>query len=151
MAVTDFDPSLAFVQLVGSPWTNGEYFAAIGGIEGFGGNATADLLTKPEIYEQLRGTVSAIDADNRLLTYDVRSVQEVSLSDQMRFAFAPQRKVEDLEGREIAKTEAGMIVTVTNIGIATGALVFLAAMFLIQRFVVRRRQKIQVSEEGDEL
>ena len=151
VAVTDFDPALAFVQLVGSPWTSGEYFAAIGGIEGFGENATVDLLTKPEIYEQLRGNVSAIDADNRLVTYDVRSVQEVSLSEQMRFAFAPERKVEDLEGREITKTEAGMMATVTNIGIASGALVFLGAMFLIQRFVVRRRQKIQVSEEGDEL
>jgi len=151
VAVTDFDPALAFVQLVGSPWTSGEYFAAIGGIEGFGENATVDLLTKPEIYEQLRGNVSAIDADNRLVTYDVRSVQEVSLSEQMRFAFSPERKVEDLEGREITKTEAGMMATVTNIGIASGALVFLGAMFLIQRFVVRRRQKIQVSEEGDEL
>ena len=149
--VTDFDPSLGFVQLVTSPWTSGEYFAAIGGIEGYGGNATAGLLTKPEIYEQLRGTVSAIDADNRIVTYDVRSVQEVSLSEQMRLAFAPERHVQDLEGREIAKTEAGVVATVTNIGIAAGAVVCLAVMFVIQRLVVRRRQKIQVTEEGDEL
>lgn len=149
--VADFDPTLGFVQLVTSPWTGGEYFAAIGGIEGYGGNATAGLLTKPEIYEQLRGTVSAIDADNRLVTYDVRSVQEVSLSEQMRLAFPPTRHVEDLEGQEIAKTEAGLVATVTNIGIAAGALAFLVVMFVIQRIVVRRRQKIQVSEEGDEL
>lgn len=149
--VTDFDPTLGFVQLVTSPWTSGEYFAAIGGIEGYAGNATVDLLTKPEIFERLRGTVSAIDVEKRILTYDVRSVQEVSLSEQMRLAFAPDRHVEDLEGHEIAKTEAGVVATVTNIGIGTGALVFLAVMFVIQRFVVRRRRKIQITEEGDEL
>jgi hypothetical protein len=148
--VTDFDPTLGFVQLVPSPWTSGEYFAAIGGIEGYGGNATVDLLTKPEIFERLRGTVSAIDAENRIFTYDVRTVQEVSLSNQMRLAFAPDRHVEDLEGQEIAKTEAGVVATVTNIGIGTGAFVFLAAMFLIQRLIVRRRRKIQSTEEGDE-
>ena len=149
--ITDFDPSLGFVQLVTSPWSSGDYFAAIGGLEGYGGNATVDLLTKPEIYERLRGTVSAIDAGKRLVTYDVRSVQEVSLSDQMRFAFSPERHDEDLEEREIKLTEAGMAATVTNIGIGTGALVFLAALFFIQRIVVRRRRKTQIPEEGDEL
>lgn len=149
--VADFDPTLAFVQLVTSPWTPGEYFAAIGGLAGYGGNATVDLLTDPGIYERLRGTVSAMDGDKRLVTYDVRSVQEVSLSDQMRFAFAPQRHEEDLEGREIAKTEAGMAATVQNIGLGAGALVLLAALFLIQRIIVRRRRKIQVHEEGSEL
>ena len=148
---TDFDPSLAFVQLVTSPWSSGEYFAAIGGLEGYGGNATLDLLTSPEISERLRGTVSAIDSERRLVTYDVRSIQEVSLSDQMRFAFAPERNEEDLEGREIAKTEAGMVATITNIGIGTGALVFLAALFILQRIVVRRRRKSQAPEAGDEL
>ena len=151
LPVTDFDPDLGFVQLVISPWTDGEYFAAIGGLEGYGGNATVDLLTSPEIYERLHGTISAIDGDNRLVTYDVRSVHEVSLSDQMRFAFAPKPHVEDLEEREISITEAGMASTVTNIGIGAGTLVFLTALFLIQRFVVARRRRNHISEEGDEL
>jgi hypothetical protein len=69
----------------------------------------------------------------------------------MRFAFAPKPHVEDLEGREIAITEAGMATTVTNIGIAAGTLVFLTALFLIQRFVVARRRRNHISEEGDEL
>jgi hypothetical protein len=69
----------------------------------------------------------------------------------MRFAFAPKPHVEDLEEREISITEAGMASTVTNIGIGAGTLVFLTALFLIQRFVVARRRRNHISEEGDEL
>lgn len=149
--VTDFDSSLSFVQLVASPWTAGEFFAAIGGLENYGGEATVDLLTNPAIYERLRGTVSALDADKRLVTYDVRTVQEVSLSEQMRIAFAPDSREEDLEGEEIKKTEAGLAAMSMNIGIGAGTLVFLAALFVLQRIVVRRRRRNQVIEEGDEL
>jgi hypothetical protein len=149
--VTDFDPTLSFVQLVASPWTDGEFFAAIGGLENYGGNATLALLNDPGIFEQLRGTISALDGDSRLLTYDVRSIQEVSLSDKMRLAFSPDRRVEDLEAKEIKITEAGLAATALNIGIGTGAMALLAGLFLIQRFVVRRRKKNHSVEEGDEL
>ena len=149
--VTDFDPNLSFVQLVASPWTAGEFFAAIGGLENYGGDATIALINNPGIFERLRGTVSALDGDSRLLTYDVRSVQEVSLSQTMRLAFSPDRRVEDLEAKEIKITEAGLAATALNIGIGTGALALLAGLFLIQRFVVRRRHKNHSAEKGDEL
>jgi hypothetical protein len=41
--------------------------------------------------------------------------------------------------------------TALNIGIGTGALALLASLFLIQRFVVRRRHKNHSAEKGDEL
>ena len=149
--MTDFDSSLSFVQLVASPWSSGEFFAAIGGLENYAGPATVNLLTNPAIYERLRGTVSALDTDKRLFTYDVRTIQEVSLSDQMRFAFSPEHRQEDIEGAEIQKTEAGMAATTANIGIAAGALILLASLFVIQRLVVRHRRRNHVIEEGDEL
>jgi hypothetical protein len=136
---------------VASPWTDGEFFAAIGGLENYGGDATIALINNPGIFERLRGTVSALDGDSRLLTYDVRSVQEVSLSQTMRLAFSPDRRVEDLEAKEIKITEAGLAATALNIGIGTGAMALLASLFLIQRFVVRRRHKNHSAEKGDEL
>ena len=151
VAITDFDSSLSIVQLVPSPWSPDEYFAAIGGLQNYGGETTVELLTNRGIYERLRGTVSALDADLQLVTYDVRTVQEVSLSDQLRFAFSPDRKGEDIEGEEIKKTEAGMVAATINIGIGAGALLLLGGLFLIQRFVVRRRRQNHVHEEGDEL
>jgi len=41
--------------------------------------------------------------------------------------------------------------TALNVGIGTGAMALLAGLFLIQRFVVRRRKKNHSAEEGDEL
>jgi hypothetical protein len=69
----------------------------------------------------------------------------------MRLAFSPDRRVEDLEAKEIKITEAGLAATALNIGIGTGAMALLAGLFLIQRFVVRRRHKNHSAEEGDEL
>lgn len=146
---SDFDPSLVFAQLVASPWTNGEYFAAIGGIGGLGGNTTVDLLDRPDIFERLGGTVSALDGSGRLVTYDVRSVQEMSLAAQVRSAFEPGVESGDIVDREIRKTEAGMAATALNLGLGSAAVLVLAGLFVLQRIAVRRR-KPRI-EEGDEL
>jgi len=150
VAKTDFDPSLVFAQLVPSPWSNGEYFAAVGGIDGLGGNATADLLDKPAVFERLGGTVAAYDEGGRLVTYDVRSVQEMSLAAQVRGAFQPGVKADELVDGEIRKTEAGMAALAFNVGLGSAAALLLAGVFVIQRIVAGRRKK-RVAEEGDEL
>jgi hypothetical protein len=146
----DFDSTLSFVQLVASPWSPDEYFAAIGGIEGLGGNSTWKMLAEPEVFERLGGTVSAIDEGGRLITYDVRSVQEVSLSDHVRTAFATGLNAEEVVDRGIRKTEAGIAATVLNVGIGFLSALALAGAFLIQRIVLRHRRK-KITEEGDEL
>ena len=86
--VVDFDSSLSFVQLLPSPWSKGEIFATIGGVSGYGGKTTLDLLTDPSVSERLSGTVAAADASGRVITYDVRFIQEVSLSNHIRMGFA---------------------------------------------------------------
>jgi hypothetical protein len=144
VAKTDFDSSLVF-----SPWTEGEYFAAIGGIEDLGGNETVDLLTKPEVFERLGGTVAAFDGDGRLVTYDVRSVQEMSLAAEVRSAFEDVSDADGIMDREIQKTEAGLASMAFNLGLGSAAILVLAGIFAIQRLVVARRKKRV--EEGGEL
>jgi hypothetical protein len=150
VAKTDFDPSLVFAQLVPSPWTEGEFFAALGGIEGLGGNATVEMFASPGVFERLGGTVAAYDGGGRLVTYDVRSVQEMSLAAQVRGAFEPGVKADEIVGGEIRKTEAGMAATALNLGLGSAAVLVLAGVFLIQRIVAGRRKK-RVEEEGNEL
>ncbi len=146
----DFDPSLVFAQLVPSPWTEGEYFAALGGIEGLGGNTTVEMLDNPGVFERLGGTVAVYDAGGRLVTYDVRSIQEVSLAAQVRGAFEPGVKADEIVDREIRKTEAGLASMAYNLGLGSAAVLVLAGVFAIQRLVAARRKK-RIEEEGDEL
>jgi hypothetical protein len=151
MPKVDFDPSLSFVQLVASPWSPDEYFAAIGGLDSLGGNATVELLSEPVVYERLGGTVAALDESGRLVTYDVRSVQEVSLSDHVRTSFATGLDAGEIQDRDIRKAEAGMVATVLNVGIGSLAVLTLAGLFLLQRVVIRRRRRKNLIEEGNEL
>jgi hypothetical protein len=151
MAKGDFDPSLSIAQLVASPWSPNEYFAAIGGIDSLGGNATLALLAEPTVFERLGGTVAALDESGRLVTYDVRSVQEVSLSDHVKTAFAPGLDAGELQDHDIRKTEAGMVATAVNLGIGSLAVLTLTGLFLLQRFVIRRRRRRNLIEEGEEL
>jgi hypothetical protein len=145
--VADFDPSLSFVQLLPSPWSNGELFAAIGGVNGYGGKTTLDLLTERTLSERLTGTVAAADKSGRVITYDVRFIQEVSLSDQIRIGFSPGTKSSDIEDRRMDKTEAGLFTQSVNYWIAGASFAVMAALYALQRFMVRRRMNQKNGED----
>lgn len=146
--VADFDASLSFVQLLPSPWSKGELFATVGGVNGYGGKTTMDLLTDRSISERLSGTVAAADAGGRVITYDVRFIQEVSLADQIRLGFSPGTSPADIEDRRMDKTEAGFLSRSVNYWIAGASFAVMGALYAFQRIVVRRRQK---HKSGDEL
>lgn len=146
--VADFDSTLSFVQLLPSPWSQGELFATIGGLNGYGGQTTVDLLTDRSVSERLSGTVAAADASGRVITYDVRFIQEVSLSHQILTGFAPGTTPADIEARRMDKTEAGFFTQSVNYWIAGGAFGLMAGLYFVQRIVVRRRQN---QKHGDEL
>ena len=138
--VADFDSSLSFIQLLPSPWTKGELFATIGGLSGFGGKTTLDLLTEPSVSERLSGTVAAADASGRVITYDVRFIQEVSLSNQIRLGFSSGTTPADIEDRRMDKTEAGFMTQSVNYWIAGASFAVLAVIYIIQRILIRRRK-----------
>jgi hypothetical protein len=140
VSVGDFDPSMAFAQLVPSPWTQGEIFATVGGISGYGGGSAIAMLTDPEVGECLTGTVAAIDDQKRIVTYDVRYIQEVSLSEQLARGFASGVTKEQAENEKIEKAEALTLASIMDKWLIVGAIFTLAVLFLIQRLAVRRRE-----------
>ena len=144
----DFDPSLSFAQLVPSPWSKGGVFATIGGLDGYGGEGTTALLTDPEVAERLNGSVVAVDDQKRVVTYDIRFIQEVSLSQQLREGFAGGASRTELENKKQDKIEAGLFSQIVNKWIIGGAIAILAILFVMQRAAARRRKK---EAEGREL
>lgn len=146
--VEDFDSTLSFVQLLPSPWSKGELFATIGGLNGYGGKTTIDLLTDRSISERLSGTVAAADASGRVITYDVRFIQEVSLSHHILTGFASGMTPADIEDKRMDKTEAGFLTQSVNYWIAGASFGLMVGLYLLQRIMVRRRQNQQ---NGDDL
>lgn len=146
--VSDFDASLSFVQLLPSPWSKGELFATIGGVNGYGGETTMDLLTDRSVSERLSGTVAAADVNGRVITYDVRFIQEVSLSEQIRVGFSSGTSPAEIEDRRMDKTEAGFLTQSVNYWIAGASFAVMAGLYALQRIMVRRRQN---QKNGDEL
>jgi hypothetical protein len=146
--VSDFDASLSFVQLLPSPWSKGELFATIGGVNGYGGETTMDLLTDRSVSERLSGTVAAADANGRVITYDVRFIQEVSLSEQIRVGFSSGTSPAEIEDRRMDKTEAGFLTQSVNYWIAGASFAVMAGLYALQRIMIRRRQN---QKNGDEL
>jgi hypothetical protein len=137
----DFDPSLSLAQLVPSPWSKGGVFATIGGLNGYGVEGTTALLTDPEVTDRLSGSVVAVDDQKRVVTYDVRFIQEVSLSQQLHEGFAGGASRSELENKKQDKIEAGLFSHFINKWIIGGTLAILAILFLMQRHAARRRKK----------
>jgi hypothetical protein len=92
--------------------------------------------------------VAAADAHGRVITYDVRFIQEVSLSEQIRFGFSSDTSPADIEDRRVDMTEAGFLTQSVNYWIAGASFVVMAGLYVLQRIMVRRRQN---PKNGDEL
>ena len=144
----DFDPSLSFAQLVPSPWSKGGVFAAIGGLNGYAVEGATAMLMDPEVTERLSGSVVAVDDQKRVVTYDVRFIQEVSLAQQLRGGFAVGASRSELENKKQDKIEAGLFSQIVNKWIIGGAMVILAIIFVMHRVAASRRKK---EAEGREL
>ncbi len=138
-----FDQSLAFAQLLPSPWSRGELFAAVGGIDGYGGKSTTALLTDPGISDRLGGTVAAVDARNRVVTYDVRFVQGASLGEHITEGLPPGLSMQETEKKKESSIEAGAGTLRQNVMILTGSAVILLMIFVLQRYAARRRKSDQ--------
>lgn len=143
-----FDQSLCFAQLLPSPWSRGELFAAVGGIGGFGGRSTTAMLTDPGVAERLGGTVAAVDSRNRVVTYDVRFVQGSSLGEHVTEGLPPGLTLQETERKKEASIEAGMGTIRQNILILTGSALILLVIFVLQRYAARRRK---AGEDGRKL
>jgi hypothetical protein len=77
----------------------------------------------------------------------VRFIQEVSLSDQIKIGFSPGTSPADIDDRRMDKTEAGFLTRSVNYWIAGGSFAVMAGLYLLQRVMIRRRQKQKNGEE----
>jgi hypothetical protein len=92
--------------------------------------------------------VAAADASGRVITYDVRFMQEVSLSNHIRFGFTSGTTPADIEDQHMDKTEAGIATQSVNYWIAGASFAVMATIYIVQRILIRRRKN---QGNGDEL
>jgi hypothetical protein len=83
VAVASFEPSLVFVQLLGSPWSPGEWLAVAGGWNAFATAPLMQLLTDPEVTAELHGNICALDDGGRLAAYESRGPARDSLAERI--------------------------------------------------------------------
>ena len=84
--------------------------------------------------------MAAVDDQKRIVTYDVRYIQEVSLSEQLARGFASGVTKEQAENDKIETAEALTLASMMDKWLIVGAIFSLSVLFLIQRLAVRRRE-----------
>jgi len=137
--MADFDRTLSFAQLLRSPWTTGEVFAATGGLDGYAVEGTTALLTDPTVAERLNGTVAAIDSKRRVMTYDVRVIQDASLAEHLRRGLPPGGTLAESERMKKERAAAGIEAFQNNRILVALVAAGLLGVFLIQRLAIRRK------------
>jgi len=81
--IASFELSLAFVQMMRSPWSQSEWLVAAGSWHDFASPTLLSLLTDAKIAGELHGNICALDADGRLAAYDSRSPAPDSLAERI--------------------------------------------------------------------
>jgi len=81
--IASFELSLAFVQMMRSPWSHGEWLVAAGSWHEFATPTLLRLLTDPKITGELHGNICALDDSGRLAAYDSRSPAPDSLAERI--------------------------------------------------------------------
>lgn len=89
-----FDPTLAFVQMMPSPWSDGDTLVLAGGWKDYATPAMSRLLD-PASPEPLRGNVAAIDALGRVANYDLRKIEMESFAERVQRQIPPGLTAEE--------------------------------------------------------
>jgi hypothetical protein len=138
--IDEFEHDLVLAQLLPSPWRKGEMFAVVGGLTGFGGEDALSMLTEPDVGAQLAGNVSALDSEGRVVNYDTRLAGSESLADVWRQTLHSGLSAEEIRARREAKEARVVEATQFNHVMLGGFGGSLAAVFLAERLLSRRRR-----------
>ena len=139
--VSDFDRTMSLAQLLASPWTKGELFASVGGLNGYGGSSSVAILTKDAVIDRLCGTVAAVDAKDRAIGYDVRSIQQSSLAENIKEGLPPGMSLEQTEQKKAEKMADALDVLRNNRILLASVAVGLLLIFIPQRLASRWKNK----------
>jgi hypothetical protein len=137
----DVDPTLSFVQMIPSPWSNGEMFAGIGALEDFGGIATVKVLTESETYGRLDGMLAVVDATGRVINYEARLTEQGGR--QTRLQQGIFRGAGSFASNEKAagKAEAGIDGSTLGAWIIAAGVIALGGLIALQRIIARQRRE----------
>lgn len=82
--VERYEPSLAFAQLLDSPWSPGDKVVLAGGWQWFSSPGMRRLLLDPDTTGKLPGDLGAIDGEGRAVAYNTREVAADSFAERLR-------------------------------------------------------------------
>ncbi|HXG49212.1 MAG TPA: cellulose biosynthesis cyclic di-GMP-binding regulatory protein BcsB, partial [Methylomirabilota bacterium] len=82
--VERYEPSLAFAQLLDSPWSPGDKVVLAGGWQWFSSPGMRRLLFDPDTPGKLPGDLGAIDGEGRAVGYNIRDVAADSFAERLR-------------------------------------------------------------------
>jgi hypothetical protein len=97
--IASFEPTLAFMQMMTSPWSQGELLVVAGGWQEFATPTLLRMLTAPESAGELYGNVCAMDALGRVAAYETRSPARDSLAERIRNRIPVGLTVEETQER----------------------------------------------------
>lgn len=81
---SELEPTLAFAQLMPSPWSSTNLLVLIGGWRDYAIPATEQLLLSPATPPKLGGNLAAIDVLGRATSYELRHVASESFAERLR-------------------------------------------------------------------
>jgi hypothetical protein len=98
------------------------------------------MLTDPELGAQLAGNVSALDPEGRVVNYDTRLAGGDALADVLHHTFLGNLSAEEIRARQEDKQNRVEGATEFNRVMVAGFGGALAAVFLAERLLSRRRR-----------
>lgn len=140
LPMDEFERGLVMAQLVPSPWTKGELFAVVGALTGYGADESLAMLSDRQLGSQLAGNVSALDSEGRVVNYDTRLAGGESLADVLRETLNSGLSAEQIQARREAKQTGEVEASQFNRVMVAGFGGVLAAVFLAERLLSRRRR-----------
>jgi hypothetical protein len=98
-AISQFDPSLTFLQLVSSPWSKNDVTLVAGGWETLAAPRTKWMITDPQASEKVYGNVSAADKEGRVASFKTRLPSTDSLAERIKTFIPRDVSVEETNHR----------------------------------------------------
>jgi hypothetical protein len=149
-SISQFDPSLTFLQLVSSPWSKNDVTLVAGGWETFAAPRTKWMITDPQASEKVYGNVSAADKEGRVASFKTRLPSTDSLAERIKTFIPRDVSVDEtnrrLRGIDQQVTRSHEINTMVFYACGAVLIVLVALRLLLSWQRTRRRDKALQSE-----
>jgi hypothetical protein len=150
--IAAFDPTLAFAQMLPSPWSDKDTLVIAGGWRDYAIPAMPRLLRDSASRDRLQGNLAAIDALGRVAPYDLRAAGMESFAERVLHTIPPGLTAEEsqhhVSAQEAQSTTAQRWNRITFY--LCGSLLFMLVLgrlgFMWEQ--VRVRQKSLVEEKA---